>query len=670
MAKRPFRAEDAFRLKTPSEPALSPDGRRVAFVVSTVDEEADRYRSSIWVAATDGSGAARPFTEGPSDRSPRWSPDGAWLLYISVTDDQPFNAHLRLAPLDGGAPRRLGDLTGPVLQAEWSPDSRLLATVCRVGFPDPEKATAQDRNAGRVVRGLGARLDGVGWHDGRRHLFVVDVGDGTSRQLTRGDFDHFDPSWSPDGSAIVFASDRTARRDDRQLRSDAWVVPSTGGRPRRLTGGKGRVAHPSFSPDGETIAFAGGLDDSWDDDGHVFTIPSDGSSPPKLLAPETDRGVLLAPGAAAPMHWIGNRDLVMLILDRGSFVVHRARMGDRSSHPVVAGDVQVDGLAVPAGGTVAPASRTTIAFTESWPDRPGEVYATRLAAGNPQRITHLNDELVDEVSLCRVERRSVVPPDGTAIEYFTLSPPGRSRRRLPLHLDVHGGPHGSWPSGRFLAMHQSIAAAGYLVVLPNPRGSTSYGQAFTTACTGDWGGADMQDIIACCDQMVELGFADEKRMFVSGASYGGFMAAWIVGHSDRFRAATAVAAVVDMTSMIATDLPEFLCFNMGGTPWERPDEYQKRSPLTYLPAVDTPVQVIHWEGDIRVPVGQGDELYSGLKLLGKDAQLIRYPGGFHIMRTPSQAVDWARRTIAWNEQHEPPSAPTSRPPRVRPSLAL
>ena len=323
-----------------------------------------------------------------------------------MTDDQPLHvSSAPRSPLDGGAPRRLGDLAGPVLQAEWSPDSTLLATVCRLGSPDPEKATARGSQCRPGRARPGARLDGVGWHEGRRHLFVVDVGDGTSRQLTRGDFDHFDPSWSPDGSAIVFASDRTARRDDRQLRSDAWVVPSTGGRPgatgrraesptrpsaqrgdhrlrrraRRLVGRRRSRVHDSFGRELPTQA-AGSRNRPW---------------------------CVARPRRAAPIHWIGNRELVMLILDRGSFVVHRARMGDRSSYPVVAGDVQVDALAVRAGGTVAPASRTTIAFTESWPDRPGEVYATRLASGNPQRITHLNDELLDEVSLCRVERRSV-----------------------------------------------------------------------------------------------------------------------------------------------------------------------------------------------------------------------------------------------------------------------
>ncbi len=191
------------------------------------------------------------------------------------------------------------------------------------------------------------------------------------------------------------------------------------------------------------------------------------------------------------------------------------------------------------------------------------------------------------------------------------------------------------------------------MVLPNPRGSTSYGQAFTRASTGDWGGGDYEDILACCDDLIERGIVDSERLSVSGGSYGGFMTSWLVGHTDRFRAATAVAAVIDQTSMaLTTEVSEFAAFNMGGLPWSRRHEYEQRSPLTYLPDVSTPVLVIHWEGDIRVPISQGEELYAGLRLLGKKAEFVRYPGGFHIVRTPSQAVDYIRRILAWDSEHD------------------
>ena len=297
-----FEPEDAYRLRTASDPDLSPDGRRVAFAVVDVDEEADRLRSSIWVAPVDGSAPPRRFTEGPADKSPRWSPDGRWLAYISVTDDEPDHAHVRLAPLDGGMPSRLGELPGPVSQFAWSPDSTQIAVVCRVGAPDLTAAGPQERNAPRVPRGLAARLDGVGWQEGRRHLFVVDVATGSARQLTRGEYDHEDPAFSPDGATIAFVSDRHPRRDDRQFRGDVWIDAGGGGRPRRLTGGKGSAAFPTFSPDGKLIAFAGQDDDRWDADTHVFVVPADGASAPNGSRRTLDRPTVLWPGLPVAGH--------------------------------------------------------------------------------------------------------------------------------------------------------------------------------------------------------------------------------------------------------------------------------------------------------------------------------------------------------------------------------
>jgi dipeptidyl aminopeptidase/acylaminoacyl peptidase len=646
MAKRGFRPEDAFRLRTASSPALSPDGRRVAFMVSDTDEKADRLCSSIWVVPADASEPARRFTEGPADRSPCFSPDGRWLAYISVTDQVPEHAHVRLAPLDGGAPTRLGDLPGPVLQLAWAPDSSRIVVVCRVGVPDRDKATAQERNAPRVPRGLAARLDGVGWQEGRRHLFLVGVESGSARQITRGEYDHDDPSFSPDGTTIAFASDRSPRRDDRQFRGDGWVMPADGGRPRRLTNGKGRVSFPSFSPDGKLVAFAGEITGRFDEDSHVFVVPADASAAVERVAPELDRPVVLFPGLPAPISWLGNRDLLLLVNDHGAVRLHRARVGERGSRELIGGDIQIDGAAAHPG-------RRAVAFTSSWPDRPSELRVTTPAGAEPVQLTALNADLLAEVELAPVGRSTVVRPDGTEVEYFTIVAGGRAGWMVPLHVDVHGGPYASWPSGRWLAYHQAIAAAGYAVVLPNPRGSTSYGQEFTSGCTGDWGGADYQDILACCDDLIERGVADGGRMFVSGGSYGGFMTGWIVGHTDRFRAGTAVAAVIDQTSMATTtEIPEFVRFAMGGTPWDRRAEYELRSPFSYLPAVNTPVLVIHWEGDLRVPISQGEELYAGLRLLGKKAEMVRYPGGFHIQRTPSQAVDMTKRVLAWNKAHD------------------
>ncbi|MHB1929772.1 MAG: alpha/beta hydrolase family protein [Acidimicrobiales bacterium] len=256
------------------------------------------------------------------------------------------------------------------------------------------------------------------------------------------------------------------------------------------------------------------------------------------------------------------------------------------------------------------------------------------------------------MELATVERATTTRPDGLQVDYFTLPAQGR-RRRAPVHLEVHGGPQGWWPASWGLALHQSLAAAGYVVVLPNPRGSGGYGQDFARANHGDWGGEDYEDILACCDDVVARGLGDARRMYVSGYSYGGFMTAWIVGHTDRFLAAASCAPVVDQQSMaLTTDIPEFAVFSNGGDPWRRADAYRQGSPLTYLPEVTTPVMVMHWEGDLRCPIGQGEELWSGLRLLGREAELVHYPGGAHGVHTPSQDVDRVSPIIAWNQAHD------------------
>jgi len=671
-----MRPEDLYRLRNLSDPVLSPDGDRVAWVEAEAHESSDRLRTSIWVAPADGSGAPSPFTDGPGDSSPRWSPDGRYLLYVSVPADGP--AELRIAPLTGGVPRPLGNFEVAVSQPAWSPDSSRVVAVSATGTRKQAAECSQvERNEPRVVRGLAARFDNVGWMDGRRHLFVIDAGSGTTRQITSGDYDDVDPSWSPDGTVIAFASDRDPRRHDRQLRSDLFVVPSGGGRARRLTHGEGRVAAPAFSPDGSRIAFVGHQGGwSWNRDAHLFVVPVDGSSQPVTVAPATDRPVFSMLWAPPPFRWLNDDELAMLVADRGSVVLHAARLSDTKTKVVIGGDRQIDSFSVSKDAR-------RVVFTSVWPDSPSGCYSADLATsgareGRPARanraaravrhISRANDEWSAEIMLGPVERATVTVEDGTPVEYFTIAPPGRSPKPLPVHLDIHGGPHGAWPSGRFLAFHQAVAAAGYLVVLPNPRGSSSYGQAFTEACTGDWGGADAADIGACVDDVIARGLGDQSRLFVGGGSYGGFMTAWLVGHTKRFKAATAMAAVIDQVSMTGTsDIPGFVEFNFGRL-WEHADEYERHSPLTYARDITTPVLILHWEGDLRVPVSQGEELFAALRSLKRPVEFVRYPGGSHVARSPSQNVDWVRRLLDWNERHDPrsprPGSSKRRRPRV------
>ena len=350
MAKRGFRPDDAYRLRTASDPDLSPDGRRVAFAVTdTGPGGTGCARRSGCVPPT----APRRRAGSPRDRRTRARAGrrtGAGSPTSRLADDQPDHAHVRLAPLDGGMPARLGDLPGPVSRLAWSPDSTRIVVVCRVGVPDRAKAAPGAQRAARPARARGAprrrRLAGRPPPSVRRRC-----GRRIGRQLTRGDYDHDDPSFSPDGATIAFASDRHPRRDDRQFRGDSWVLPApAAGRPRRLTDGKGRAAFPTFSPDGKLDRVRRPGHRRWDDDTHVFVVPADGGAAPEAVAPELDRPPVLFPGLPAPVCWIGDRELLMLVADHGSVTLHRARVGERRSREVVGGDISIDGFAArPAG---------------------------------------------------------------------------------------------------------------------------------------------------------------------------------------------------------------------------------------------------------------------------------------------------------------------------------
>lgn len=646
MPTRPMRPDDLYLLATTGDPQVSPDGSRVAWVQSRMDRESDKAQTSIWVAAVDGSQPARAFTTGPADHSPRWSPDGRWLAYVS-TEGEGKPAQLWLAPLDGGAPTAVTAHEGAVSQPAWSPDATRIAYVTATDLPKPvAERTPVEKAQPRVVRGLAARLDNVGWRDGRRHVFVLDVGTGESRQVTRGDWDDDMPAWSPDGSMLAFASDRDPGHDDRQMRTDAWLVPARGGRSRRLTRRWGRAAFPAFSPDGRLVAFVGAEspDDWWSHDTKLYTVDVDGDLPPRQVALELDRPVTgPIAGPVSPFTWLPDGSLVFLAADGGATGLWRAAPDAADATVVVTGDRQVDGFSVAYG---------VLAFTAVWPDSPSEVHVARADGAEERVLSNANDAFRATVRLSGVERVTITTGDGWEIEYFLIRPPGASKRRLPLHLEIHGGPHGVHPGGRHLANLQSIAAAGFLVMLPNPRGSMSYGQRFTEACVGDWGGADYEDLLACVDDVVERGLADPQRLHVGGYSYGGFMTSWIVGHTDRFRSAVVGAPVLDQVSMLGTtDIPGFTEHELGGRPWPDGSAYAERSPLTYVPQVRTPVLIQHWEGDLRCPIGQSEELYAALKLHGAEVEFVRYPGGSHVSRTPAQAIDHVQRIIDWHTSH-------------------
>jgi dipeptidyl aminopeptidase/acylaminoacyl peptidase len=662
-AKRRFTPDDLFLLKTVSDPQVSPDGKLVAYVVSWPERENDETRYSIYLAPIDGRTPARRFTHGKKDHSPRWSPDGKQLAFISDRGDK---NQLFVAPMDGGEARQVTYSKWGIGQPAWSPDGRRVAYSARTGdYTEPKERQGTQRNAPRVLRDLRYKLDGVGFFDERRlHIFVVDVESGEETQLTSGDYFDDQPGWSPNGRNIAFASDRERERNQRQWRTDVWTVPAKGGRATKLTRSLGSAAHPTYSPDGKWVGYVGheNGDEGVAKNTHMMVVAARGGVPKAISAP-IDRPVAGWPAFAAgrSFSWTSNsKSLLFLAQDRGTQAIYKATLGGKVAK-VLDGERQIESFF---------AVGDRVAFTAVWMSVPWEVYATSLGNGMREtNLSHANDRVVREVQLSDAKRMAYKGRDGLDMETFVMYPPDFSRnRRYPLAINVHGGPHSYHPGSRAMSEFHAFASKGYVVMLPNPRGSTGYGERFSEACVEDWGGADYEDILAGIDELIERGVVDPERVYIGGYSYGGFMASWAVGHTNRFRATWVGAPVSNQISMFGTgDIPLFDIHETGGIPQENLQTYIERSPVTYLGNVNTPVLLLHHEGDLRCPIAQSEEIFHALKALGKEVEFVRYPGGFHTYAThaPSQTKDRIERQIAWYETHKPKTKRRKAAPRTK-----
>ena len=652
MARRAMRPDDLTLMKGVVDPQISSDGARVAWTETSFDVEKDAIISRIVVASSDGTGVPRHFTSGPADFTARWSPDGTHLAYLSADEGTPA---VCLAPLEGGTPIRVAT-PGPVSWIEWSPDAQSLALVVSTGLKDPADKDPKAANAPRVVRGAHNRLDGRGWLDGRTQIFVHELSSATTRQVTSGDYDHEQPSWSPDAERLVFVSDRSRQRNDIGERGQVWTVAATGGRPERVSTTLSAPSSPRFSPDGRRIAVCAvnAIEQPAGPNAQILVFDTVSPGEATVVARDLDRPVF----DAAPFRWLSSRELLFAVVDRGALSLVKARIGRRNVTTIVNGDIQVYGFA-----TFTNRNRTLLAYCSAWVNQPGDVFVRDLedSAERPVRISRASDDLLKVVNLAGARRRKVQARDGREIEYFEMSPPRTSSRgrakATPLYLEIHGGPQGFNPIFVLLPYYQTLVAAGYTIILPNPRGSTGYGEDFTFAVNGDWGGEDYFDLMASVDDAVRRGRVDEQRLFVGGYSYGGYMTSFIVGQTDRFRAAVIGAPVTNLVSEFgASDAGWWLAKTLNGDPWRAAALYQERSPLSHADRVTTPVFLHVSEGDLRTPPSQSDEFYTALKLRGKTVEYVRYPGGSHqslspMGAPPSQNRDRMTRILEFLARH-------------------
>jgi len=624
-AQRGITAEDYFAFETISDAHVSPDGKQVAYTVTTVDKAKNRRDSSIWVVAVDGRSAPRRLTaEGVNSTSPRWSPDGARLAFVSTratgatggTDDPP-RAQIWVLAFAGGEAQVLTHLKNGAGALQWSPDGKRMVVVSRSGPSDNVKA--EDRKSDvRHYTHISYKFNDTGWYDDKRsHLWVVDATKGEGKQITSGDdWNDTDPQWSPDSTRIAFVSDRTGKEYDDGENKDVWVISAEGGPLTKISDHEFADTMPRWSPDGKQIMFAGQT--ARRQFPKLYVTPSAGGGKSTLASEETD---LIPTGLA----WgPGSREVRFETGYHGTTQVFRVDLDTRKFAQVTKGERGIHGFDTNKEAGIM----TYLANDFQHLD---DLYVSDLAGKGERQLTHLNAALWKDVQAASVQRLPYKSSDGWDIDGFLVKPVGwEAGKKYPLILSVHGGPAGQYGVDWYHEF-QVYAAKGWAVFFCNPRGSTGYGQKFERGIVNNWGGMDYQDVMAGVDAAIKQNpWIDTDRMGVTGGSYGGFMTNWIVGHTARFKAAVTLRSVSNFISDDGTrdgayghqdDFEGFL--------FDHFDQYWAASPLKYVKNVKTPTLVLHSDNDYRVPLEQGEQWFRALKHYGVNAEFVIFPRENH-----------------------------------------
>ncbi len=683
--KRPIVAEDLYRLRFASDVTLSPDGAWVAFQVAHADSADNTYRSDLWLAATNGTVVRRlTWTEQARESQASFSPDGRHLAFVSQREDDEASQIYVLSLNQGGEARPVTRLETGAFNPVWSPDGRRIAFYSSIEPAREEVADSApparplsvreklERNAANGDPHVITRLNFLALsslrEDEWNQIFVVDARSDAAEpvQITAGPFGHSGLGWSPDSRLLLYSANppKGDYHPDYEMDSDIMRIPAaahsmhdvlSGSEPPPLVlqpgmASRANVARPghwsdfapSYAPDGRRIAYMRrSLGEHMTAQNVELVMMDPDGSNKRCVSCALDRSV-------RDYEWAPDGRLYFTVADGGGVPLYRTRADGTQPERVVDGPRGVLSFDVSAG---------KIAWVEMSPNDPSEVHVAESDGANPRRLTRLNDAFLADVHVQPYEEITYAAPDGTDIQGWVIRPPGFVAGTHPLAVEMHGGPHAMWGPGELTMWHeyQMLAGAGYVVFLSNPRGSEGYGFEWKRAIHRDWGELPMGDVLAGADAVLARGWADPERQTITGGSYAGFLTVWIIGHTDRFRAAVAQRGVYHMFSWYGGSFTWRLYESeFGALPWEDPMLAWESSPIAYVENITTPLLLIHAERDYTATIASAEMLYRSLKVLGKDVEFAWYPRASHELSRsgePRQRIDRLLRILEYFDRH-------------------